>query len=164
MYQLTDLGTAVSWYGPLEFLPNETIGGLGDNRIVYPDSIGSGPDVNGQSVITGALSPLAWEDLPHGVTTPAVIQTVQGTASSTFDRLARLVELLTAMEVGEFLSGPNSGDALLLVNGQYLDLNNLVDWSGAGWRLEQADSFVYANGLVSEIIGLGRAPDGAARI
>ena len=67
----------------------------------------------------------------------------------------------SGVEVGEFLLGVHSGDALFAANGQFYDLNNLVGWSAAGWRLERADSFVYANGLVSEIIGLGRAPDGA---
>jgi hypothetical protein len=157
VYQLTDLGTAVSWNSLLKFEPNGSIGGLGDNLIAYPMTILVDVDLNGMSVDMAGTT--ISSELPRGIASQqsnisAAIYDSAGWNGS-YSEASN-----SGVAVGEFLIGPNSGDALFLASGQFYDLNDLVDSSAAGWRLERADSFVYANGLANEIIGLGRAPNG----
>jgi hypothetical protein len=161
LYHLTDLGSGVSWGALLEFQPNGQIGGLDGNWIAYPQFITGPEDLDGNTVFIAGTA-LGWEDLPRGVSsTPSPIATVQGTRADVFAVLYGGMGGYGGDKVGEFLAGPNSGDALFVSNGQFLDLNDLVDFSAAGWRLERADSLGFAALSTGEIVGLGRAPDGS---
>jgi len=140
-YHLTDLGTKIE--GLLRFEPGGEIGGLDGNWIAYPFVL-TLFTLDGESVI-GAGTALGGLDLPRG------------SSGDTFAVLYGWSFLGGSSGFGEFLSGPNSGDALLLSHGAYLDLNNLVDTSAAGWRLERADDMDSSG----DIIGVGRDASGA---
>jgi len=136
MYHLTDLGGKIDAGGLLQYQPNGAIGGLNGYLIFYPQFIVIDNSYEG-GLILRAGTALDHLDLPRGA-------------------IGDVFADMYGASIGEFRSGPNSGDALFLSHGMYQDLNDLVDSSADGWRLERADDMNRAG----EIIGVGRDPLG----
>jgi hypothetical protein len=121
MYQLTDLGGNIGAGGLLQYLPGGVIGGL-NVRIVYPQFIRIDGTYDGGQILI-ARTALGKLDLPRGSIGDVFADLYGGSIWG------------GGVSIGEFQSGPNSGDALFLSQGVYQDLNDLVDTSAAGWRL-----------------------------